>query len=46
LAPETGFLALPTSLDGTITALGSFDPALPMPAPAWFEDAMSCTIWL
>lgn len=39
----TGFTV---DLDGTITALGSFDPALPMPAPAWFEDAASCTMWL
>lgn len=39
----TGFTV---ALDGTITALGSFDPALPMPAPAWFEDAASCTMWL
>jgi hypothetical protein len=39
----TGFTV---ALDGTITPLGSFDPALPMPAPAWFEDADSCTMWL
>lgn len=39
----TGFTV---AQDGTITALGSFDPALPMPAPAWFEDAASCTMWL
>lgn len=39
----TGFTV---ALDGTITALGSFDPALPMPAPTWFEDAGACTMWL
>lgn len=39
----TGFTVAP---DGTITALGSFDPALPMPAPAWFEAAEACTAWL
>lgn len=39
----TGFTVAP---DGTITALGSFDPELTMPAPAWFEDADTCTAWL
>lgn len=43
---EHAYTGFTVALDGTITALGSFDPALPMPAPAWFEDAVSCTMWL
>jgi len=40
------FSGFTVDLDGTITALGSFDPADPVPAPAWYEDADSCTMWL
>jgi hypothetical protein len=39
----TGFTV---DLAGIITALGSFDPDDPVPPPAWFEDAESCTTWL
>lgn len=39
----TGFTV---DLEGTITALGSFDPAEPVTPPAWLEDAESCTTWL
>lgn len=39
----TGFTV---DIDGTITALGSFDPAEPVTPPAWLEDAESCTTWL
>jgi hypothetical protein len=39
----TGFTV---DIDGTITPLGSFDPAEPVPVPAWFEAAESCTMWL
>jgi hypothetical protein len=39
----TGFTV---DLDGTITALGSFDPSEPVPVPAWFDAAESCTTWL
>lgn len=43
---EHVFTGLTVDLDGTITALGSFDPTDPMPAPAWYDAAESCTMWL